>query len=172
MRQARENAVTNDRMHAMTRAFAARLTQKALHQYFRFARGMTMGVRAAVFDADGRVFLVRHTYVPGWYLPGGGVEVGEDAVTSLRRELEEEGNIVLEEPPRLHGLYFNRRASRRDHVALYVARRHRQTAPRAPDREIAGTGYFAPDALPEDATAATRARLAEILHGAPVSPFW
>lgn len=154
------------------RPVSTRLLQWGLHQYFRVARGMTMGVRAAVFDPKGRVFLVRHTYVPGWYFPGGGIEVNEDALTALGRELEEEGNITLLETPRLHGLYFNRHASRRDHVALYVAHAHQQSAPRAPDREIAEAGYFAPDALPDDASAATRRRLQEILHGAPVSPFW
>ena len=51
--------------------------RKFVHLYFRFARGMTLGVRAVVIDANDRVFLVRHTYVSGWYLPGGGVEVGQ-----------------------------------------------------------------------------------------------
>lgn len=156
----------------MANTLSGKLLQRALHLYFRFARGMTMGVRAAVFDAEGRVFLVRHTYISGWYFPGGGVEVGEDAVTALQRELQEEGNIVLDQPPRLHGLYFNARASRRDHVALYVVHAHRQTAPRLADREIAEAGYFAPGQLPEGVSLATRARLNEILHGAPVSPRW
>lgn len=156
----------------MTTTMSGRLLQRVLHLYFRFARGMTMGVRAAVFDDDGRVFLVRHTYVRGWYFPGGGVEVGEDAVTALRRELEEEGNIVMEAEPQLHGLYFNNRVSRRDHVALYVVRAHRQTAPRLADREIAETGYFTLDHLPAGVTAATRARLDEILHGTPAPPVW
>ena len=40
---------------------------------------MTFGVRAAVIDAENRIFLVKHTYVPGWYLPGGGVDPGETA---------------------------------------------------------------------------------------------
>ncbi|MFY8153424.1 MAG: DNA mismatch repair protein MutT, partial [Hyphomicrobiales bacterium] len=40
----------------------------------RLMRGMTVGVRVAAFDAVGRVFLVKHTYTPGWYLPGGAVD--------------------------------------------------------------------------------------------------
>ena len=73
------------------------------HRVFRYVflsiakitRGMTLGVRAVVLDGENRVFLVRHTYVPGWSLPGGGVEVGETFVTSLARELEEEGLSLI-----------------------------------------------------------------------------
>ena len=47
-------------------------------------------------------------------LPGGGVEVGETLATALARELREEGNIRLTDPPHLFAIYLNRRDSRRD----------------------------------------------------------
>jgi ADP-ribose pyrophosphatase YjhB (NUDIX family) len=133
---------------------------------------MTLGVRAAVFDAEGRIFLVRHTYVPGWHFPGGGVETGETAVEALARELAEEGNIVLQEEPRLHGFYFNVAVSRRDHIAFYVVTRFTQNGKREADREIAETGFFARDALPGTTSRATRARLQEIFDSAPPTRRW
>ena len=146
--------------------------RRALHAYWRFARAMTLGVRALVIDEEGRIFLVKHSYVSGWHLPGGGVEAGETLSQALARELREEGNIEMMAPPRLHGLFFNSRASRRDHVAVFVVRDFRQSAAPVPDREIIQHGFFAVDALPNDTTAATRARIIEILGGAPVSERW
>ena len=154
------------------KSLAARLRQRFFHLFFVMTRPMTLGVRAAVFDAEGRVFLVRHTYVPGWHFPGGGVERGETLPDALARELAEEGNIALQEEPRLHGLFFNGASSPRDHVALYIVRRFIQSAPRAPDREIAEAGFFARDALPEGTSRATQARLTEILDGAALSRLW
>ena len=72
---------------------------------------MTLGVRAVVLDRDGRVFLVKHSYVSGWHLPGGGVEVGETFRDALRRELAEEGRIELAGEPPLHGLFLNSHVS-------------------------------------------------------------
>jgi ADP-ribose pyrophosphatase YjhB (NUDIX family) len=152
--------------------FVSRLATRLITFGALAARPMTLGVRGLVLDAENRVLLVRHTYVAGYYLPGGGVEAGETLEEALARELAEEGNIVLEEPAELRGVYLNRRVSRRDHVALFVARAFRQTGPRAPDHEIAEAGFFALDALPAGATRATRARLAEIFHGAAVTPYW
>jgi 8-oxo-dGTP pyrophosphatase MutT (NUDIX family) len=140
--------------------------------YWRFSRGLTIGVRAAIFDGEGRVFLVKHSYVAGWHFPGGGVEIGEAFETALARELREEGNIELTDPPTLHAIYYNRRNSRRDHVALYVVRAFRQIAPPEPNSEIVAHGFFAAGALPHDTSRATRERLAEILERRPAAEVW
>lgn len=146
--------------------------RRVLHSYWRFARGLTLGVRALVIDDEGRVFLVKHSYVAGWHLPGGGVELGESLREALAREILEEGNIELTGPPELYDVYFNRRDSRRDHVALFVVQKYRQQAAPVPDREIVAHGFFAPDAMPNDTTAGTRARIAEVLGGAPTAEHW
>jgi 8-oxo-dGTP pyrophosphatase MutT (NUDIX family) len=150
-----------------------RVPQKVFLTYARFRRGMTLGVRAACFDAGGRVFLIRHTYVRGWYFPGGGVEPGETMEQSLGRELMEEGGIRLDEPARLFGIYLNRHVSPRDHVGLYVCRKWTQAAPpRVPNLEIAEVGFFPADGLPEGTTEGTRRRLAEIADGTRRSAEW
>jgi 8-oxo-dGTP pyrophosphatase MutT (NUDIX family) len=149
-----------------------RVLRRVFHTYWRFQRGMTLGVRGLVLDPDRRVFLILHTYVPGWQLPGGGVEVGETVLEALERELKEEGNISLAAPPRLHGIFLQRAVSRRDHVALFVAETYAQPALPAPNREIAACGWFARDALPADTTPGTRRRIDEVLAGAPPAVDW
>lgn len=149
-----------------------RLIRYALHRYWRLSRGMTLGVRAVVLAEDDRVFLVRHTYTPGWHLPGGGVEPGETLRDALAKELREEGNIEIEGEPVLHGVFFNRHASNRDHVAVYVVRDFRQTAPRGADRELAETGFFALSDLPDATTAATRQRIEEVVGELKPGPYW
>lgn len=133
---------------------------------------MTLGVRGVVLNPAGEVFLVRHTYVAGWHLPGGGVEVGETLADALAKELREEGLIRLLGPAPLHGVFFNRAMSRRDHVAVFVVREFTQDGIRRPDREIAEAGFFALDALPEGTTGATRRRLGEITNGVPPGADW
>jgi 8-oxo-dGTP pyrophosphatase MutT (NUDIX family) len=146
--------------------------RRALHTYWRFSRGLTLGVRALVIDEHRRIFLVKHTYVRGWHLPGGGVEPDETLLAALARELVEEGNIELTEPPRLHGMFFNSAVSRRDHVACYVVESFRQGPPPAPNREIAACGFFTLGDMPGDTGAGTRARIAEVLLGTPLSERW
>jgi ADP-ribose pyrophosphatase YjhB (NUDIX family) len=155
-----------------TRRALEPVLRRVLHVYWRFARGMTLGVRGLVIDESGRIFLVKHSYVSGWHLPGGGVEAGETMTQAVARELREEGNIDISEPPRLHGVFFNDRDSRRDHVALFVVRAFRQSAAPVPDHEIVAHGFFAVDDLPNDTTAGTRTRIAEVLGGAPISERW
>jgi len=146
--------------------------RRVLHLYWRFARPMTLGVRAMVVDDQGRVFLVKHSYVAGWHLPGGGVEPGETLRSALARELKEEGGITALGSAAPHGVFFNARVSRRDHVAVYVLRDFRQQGVPHNPREIIGHGFFARDALPVDTTRGTRARIAELFEGAPIAEQW
>ncbi len=146
-----------------------RLTQRI----FRLTRALTLGVRGMVFDEQGRVLLVRHTYQPGWMLPGGGVEFRDSAEGALRHELLDEAGIEVIERPQLFGIYDNRAIFPGDHVLLYVLRpgqyvRH----PWQPNAEIAELGFFAPGALPGETTAGTRRRISEVLEGKPPSVQW
>jgi 8-oxo-dGTP pyrophosphatase MutT (NUDIX family) len=146
--------------------------RRIFHLYWWIARGMTLGVRGVVVDGEGRVFLIQHTYVSGWHLPGGGVEAGETFLDALQRELMEEGRIELVAEPDLHGLFFNSHVSRRDHVAIYIVRQFRQDRLPEPNREIAACGFFAPDALPPETTPGTRLRIAEVLDGKKPIATW
>lgn len=164
--------MTEQEQASESQSTRSRIARRLIALGARFQRPMTLGVRGLVLDDRRRVLLVRHTYVDGFYLPGGGVESRETLVDALKRELHEEANVLIDEPPELFGVYFNRRFSARDHVALYLVRAFRIIEPRVPDREIAEAGFFALDALPAETTAATRARLAEALEKAPISPYW
>ena len=149
-----------------------RWRDRLMHMSFVLMRPMTLGVRGVALDADNRVLLVKHGYTPGWHFPGGGVEPGETCEYAVGREMEEEACVVVEPPLALHGLFHNVNMSSRDHVAVYVARAFRITGERKPDGEILAAKFFPLDALPDDTTRATRARLAEILHGHALSPTW
>lgn len=151
----------------------SRLRARLFHLYFLLRRPMTLGVRGLVHDSrTSSILLIRHTYVPGWQLPGGGVESGETMLEALERELFEEANIEFAAAPVLKSMHFNRQASRRDHVGLYLIESFRQTTPKRPDHEIAEAGFFPLDNLPDATTPATRRRIAEVFDRMPASPDW
>jgi ADP-ribose pyrophosphatase YjhB (NUDIX family) len=148
------------------------MLKRLLHIYWRFTRGLTVGVRGAVLDGNGQVLLVRHGYAEGWHLPGGGVEPGENLPDALARELLEEGNVKLTGAAVLHGMFHNARDSRRDHVAVFVVREFEWGGEPAPTMEIRESKFFPLDRLPDGTTAGTRRRLTEIAQGAAPAANW
>jgi ADP-ribose pyrophosphatase YjhB (NUDIX family) len=167
------------KMHAIqnqTRPISAswqrRLIQHLMHRWFLATRAMTLGVRAVVLDADEQVLLVEHTYVPGWHLPGGGVEIGETVMDALVKELAEEAGVRLTGEAVLHGIFHNACTSRRDHVAVYVVHDFVWDGPPPPNREIRAAMFFDLTNLPQTTTPATRQRLAEVLDDAPTIATW
>ena len=137
----------------------------------RLRRGMTLGVRGLVTDADGRVLLVEHTYLHGWYFPGGGVERGETTEAALARELVEEAGVRMSARPRLVSVHDSGSAYPGDHVLLYRVGAW-DPCPATSRGEIREARFFAPDALPEAITPGTRRRVDEVLNGAEPDPMW
>lgn len=155
-----------------TPSIRTRLTHHLITFGALFLRPMTLGVRGLIIDKDNRILLVKHTYISGFYLPGGGVEAGETILQALERELREECAISLKSTPLLHNIYLNKRSSTRDHVALFVIRDFYDKGPRQPDKEIAEVKYFPADQIPNDATPATQRRINEILNNIQPSSYW
>lgn len=150
---------------------AMNLRTEAFKLWFRVSRAMTLGVRAIVEDEAGRVLLVRHTYVGGLFLPGGGVEHGEPAETALERELVEEAGIHMHERAALLGMFSNHAVFRNDHVLLYHVKHWRQGE--ATSRgEISETVWVDPRRPPDDATPGTLRRLAAVYDGEVPGLHW
>jgi len=147
------------------------IVRPLIRTHARLQRGLTLGVRGVVVDSEGRVLLVEHTYIPGWHLPGGGVERGEAAADALARELEEEAGVRPAGASRLVSVHSNHRRYRGDHVLVYVVEAW-TPAPATSRGEIHQIGWFALDRLPAGVADGTRARLAEIFNGEPVDPDW
>lgn len=146
-------------------------TRPLFFAFSRLSRGMTLGVRGIAVDADGRVLLVRHTYLHGWWLPGGGVERGQACEQALVREMREEAGVIVEGRPVLVSVHSNERFFRGDHVLVYRIDRFSLTE-RTSHGEIAEIGWFDLANLPEDTHRATRARLAEALGGETARLDW
>lgn len=149
-----------------------RLARPLTRLYYRLSRPLTAGVRGLVRDEHGHVLLVRHSYVDGWYLPGGGVERAETMRAALTRELDEEVGILLRARPRLVGLYANFREFKSDHVALFLVEHGSYEYVPRTSFEIAEYGFFAPHALPEGTTPGTRARILEAIEGIEPPDLW
>lgn len=131
------------------RSIFTRLVSNSLHWYFLCKRGVTLGARAAIYNRKGEVLLVRHTYVSGWYLPGGGVGRGESILEAAYREVREETGLskfkLRDHPVVSHDSTI----SRRDYVAYYIGHSD-EAIDFISNSEISECRYFSPDSIPTD----------------------
>ncbi|MCU0789931.1 MAG: NUDIX domain-containing protein [Nitratireductor sp.] len=141
------------------------------HRAGLYAAPLSVGVRAYVEDSEGGILLVRHTYMPGWHFPGGGVSPGETAHDAVDRELGEEAGLRLTGEAGLFGVYLNRSLGARDHVLLFRCPQWQRVREFRPNFEIAEARFFPRGALPESVSRGTARRLVELEGGQP-SLYW
>lgn len=130
----------------------------------------TVGVRAIVLNEKNEILLVRHTYNNDWYLPGGGVNNNETSIAAIIRELQEETGIQVIDPPTLLGVYHHKILQVNDYPILYLVKNFTQEAFSSP--EIAATGWFDFNKLPENTSPATLKRLNEYFIKTPGNGYW
>lgn len=151
-------------------SFFQRIGLEAVLAVKALATPVAFGVCALAENTQGKVLLVRHSYMAGWQLPGGGVGRSEPPAEAVVRELREEVGLMQFSPPELAGLFTRRHGLVSNPIAFYVLR-EAQIAFK-PNLEIRAAQFFDPHMLPEGATASTRRRIAEIYDNAPVSAYW
>jgi len=116
------------------------------------------GVKALVVTSAGRIVLVRHSYMPGWHLPGGGLKRGETPEQGMLRELGEEIGL-------LRWAAIGQRDGPGDQTdpdctgpALFIVTGAEYRF--RPSLEIEAAGAFAPEALPDDCAKSVRYHVA------------
>ncbi|MEW6030886.1 MAG: NUDIX domain-containing protein [Chloroflexota bacterium] len=144
-----------------------RLLYLAFRLYVFIVRPVTVGVRVMLVR-DGQVLLVRHTYVGGWYLPGGGLKRGETVEDAARREVREETGAVLGEVSLL-GIYSYFEEFKNDHNAVFLCRDFQLGSHH--DHEIAEVKFFPMESLPGETHPSHRRRIEEFASGRAVSAF-
>lgn len=106
---------------------------------------------AALFDAEGRIFLAQRFDDHLWCIPGGALNVGETAAEGAAREMLEECGLVVQ-PKRLIGVFDSRRIGKQPPSPVHAyhflfACVHVSGSPTLSNETLA-FGYFAQDALP------------------------
>lgn len=111
-------------------------------------RNPYLTVDAIVTLDDGSIVLVERKNPPhGWALPGGFVDYGETLEAAVRRELDEETGLVLDDLEQFRA-YSDPARDPRFHTVSVVFTARSSGTPRGGDDAKTARG-FAPDALPE-----------------------
>ena len=102
---------------------------------------------------DNEVCLIRHTYLPGWFLPGGGLKKNETIEQGARREAREETGAELNEITLL-GIFSSFIQWKTDHTAVFLCKDFKITG--VSDGEIAEVCLFPLNSIPDNTFASHR----------------
>ena len=126
-----------------------------------------LGAAAVIFDRDGRVLLVRHSYGRrGWELPGGGRQPNESIEHAVLREVREELGV---EPltAELRAIYYEPKFDQ--HHFAFLCRLPDGAEPKPSSAEILESGYSPVDGLPRPINDFTAQRIRDAQSTKPVA---
>lgn len=121
----------------------------------------TLGVRIMLLRGDS-ILLVKHTYLDSWYLPGGGVKIGETYDVAIKREVHEELGCELNNI-KLFGVYNNFFEYKNDSIVIFYTDDFVISGKK--DKEIENYRFFPQNKLPENTSRGTKRRIEELLNG-------
>ncbi len=114
--------------------------------YCFLVRPIRMGVRVLMVQGE-KIWLVRHTYMDGWFLPGGGLKKWETLEAAARREALEETGAELGALDFV-GVFTSTVQWKTDHTAVFHCSEFKITG--KPDAEISEARTFNLSELPGD----------------------
>ena len=134
---------------------------KALYKikniYYKLFRPITIGIRILLIK-NNKITLIKHTYIKGWYLPGGGVKKNETIDQAIKREIHEEvsGSIKT---LKVFGVYSNLYENKNDHIIVFLSSSFNIGKPDL--REVAEIKQFQLNNLPKNTSPGSLRRVKE-----------
>jgi 8-oxo-dGTP pyrophosphatase MutT (NUDIX family) len=129
--------------------------------YWKIFKPETQGVRALMIK-DQKILLVRHSYISGWFLPGGGIKNNEGSDEALKRELYEELGAKINKLDFL-GKYQNNYEGKRDTIYCYICSDFELG--KIDNKEIKEVELFSLNNLPKDISPGSKRRILEHAEG-------
>lgn len=144
------------------------LAYRTLNTVARITGSGGIGVKALVTTRDGRIVLVRHSYMPGWHFPGGGLKRGETPEQGIIRELREEIGLVAWETIGQSDEPVDHADPQCTGPALFVVTGADYCF--QANLEIEAASEFSPEALPQDCPQSVRRHIAWWRAGKALAP--
>lgn len=146
-----------------------RLLMRAAHgvllYFFRLTRPVVLSVRIMLIE-DGHVLMIKHTYMPDWFFPGGLVDRHETPLEAAKREAAEEVGVICNSEPKFLGVFSHISQYRNDSIILFACDDYSRTE-QVDKWEIEAVEVFPLTDLPPDVWPGTERRVLHYLSGEP-----
>lgn len=136
--------------------------------YWKTFKPITLGVRI-IIECKDKILLVKTRYSSQWYLPGGNVRKKETPSNAIKRELQEECGIILNQCE-IVGIYSNFVESKNDHIILFISKIPNKNTTSGLEIELCQ--FFSINSLPTNISPGTRRRIEEYKNNHFISDLW
>ena len=139
--------------------------------YWAIFKPLSFGTRVMLLCKN-EVLLVKHTYISGYFLPGGGVKKSELFENSARRELKEEVGILVNNLS-VFGIYKSIKEQKYTTNVVFISKLSKKPTLKIQKDELVEAGFFNINKLPLKTSPGTKRRIKEYIEGNfPITGEW